>query len=199
MRKNIFGFTTLAIVLFIIPGGVLALGDNFFSVSNPITVKAVDVKEDANDNTRILQERRDEATRAAEKQREAAKKTLLPAQAERMQKATQTRLNVYLKTAALIDQLLQKIQIRIDEARSAGKDVSSAEAALKDAQVKYAQIKTTLDQIQSEKDIAINKETFTQIHQEFLSVNHDLTSIRTDLVRAVNYIKVYGDDSKDMK
>lgn len=110
----------------------------------------------------------------------------------RVRHATGVRWGVLNKAIERSEDLLAKLQIRIEKAKAAGKDVTEAESLMVDAKKSLEDAKAKLEDIESKKDEAINKETFLEIQTQFKAINQNLHTIRINASKIIRILKGFN-------
>lgn len=126
------------------------------------------------------------STKAAELENQRIKNT------ERIRVSVRARWEAYNRLLIHTTTLLDKIQIRIDNAKLAGKDTKSMEIIMADARIRLADAKTKMDEIKSLKETALDKKTFLEVQSRLQAVHKDLNAVRLDVAKIIRTLKFFN-------
>lgn len=110
----------------------------------------------------------------------------------KVRQAAQIRWQVFNRVIQKSENLLDKLQIRIDRAKAAGKDVTAANTAMTDARAKLADAKTILEGIKDMTEKPVDKTAFTTIRSKFKAILEDLHVVRKDAAKIINSLKSFN-------
>lgn len=142
-----------------------------------IIKKASDIRENIKDR---IKERK--ATNSAEKDKKV----------ERVRNAAVVRWEVLNKLVGKSEELLEKLQMRIDRAKKDGKDVTAIENNMADAKLKLNDAKKILSDVSGEKDQAIDKTAFQNIQKQFQTAKKDLNIVHQDAAKIIKGLKSFN-------
>lgn len=111
---------------------------------------------------------------------------------ERVRKSVVARWNVFSKAVTRTENLLEKLQVRIDKAKAAGKDVSAMDAAMSDAKDKLADAESKLASIKDKRETAMSRESFREVHDLFKGIREDLIAIHKDASIIIRNLKSFN-------
>ncbi len=94
----------------------------------------------------------------------------------------------YSKLTFRAGELLDKLQTRIDKAKAAGNNVTSAETAMKDAKARLADANNILSNLKAKKDTAVDKTTFQSLRKQLQTVHKDLNAVRLDGAKIISVL-----------
>lgn len=188
IKTSLLTFAILFFVgLVLIPDGTVSAEEASKTGIRPaaaIRQKIENIKE------KILEKKEDREASVSAKKEQAAL---------RVRQAAIVRWEVLNRAINRSELLLGKLQVRIDKAKSAGKDVTAAEAAMTDAKTKLADAKSRLEALKTKKDTAIDKTTFKQIQNEFRIIQKDLNAIRNDAAKIIRELKAFNAEVREDK
>lgn len=101
----------------------------------------------------------------------------------------------YSKLTLRAGQLLDKLQVRIDKAKTAGNNVTAAETAMTDARAKLADANNILASLKDKKDTAIDKATFQTLRKQLQTVHKDINAVRLDGAKIISSLKGFNSAS----
>lgn len=111
---------------------------------------------------------------------------------QRIRKSVEVRYNVFTRAVNHTEILLSRIQIRIDKAQQAGKDITELNSLMADAKAKLADAKTKLDEIKALKGTAVDKEGFLTIQVKFKEIRQDIHIARQDAAKMIRILKGFN-------
>lgn len=118
---------------------------------------------------------------------------------ERVRKAAIVRYDVHKKAIEKAEKLLGKLQVRIDSAKQAGKDVSEAERLMADAKTKLGSAKAKLASIEGKKGTAMDKAGFQEIQRLLQGIRQDLHVVRQDAAKMISILKGFNSATSEGK
>lgn len=107
-------------------------------------------------------------------------------------KITSKHVDVLARVATAEGKLLDKLQIRIDKASAAGKDVGSASATMTDARVKLADANTKIADLKTKIAAAKTRADFQAIQAGFKVVRDDLIAVKQDASKIIRVLKGFN-------
>lgn len=114
----------------------------------------------------------------------------------KVRNALTSRWNAYNKLVTVAGNLLDKLQIRIDKAKAAGKDVTAATAAMADARIKLADAKSKMDSLKGLLGTNLDKNGFKNAQQTLQAVHKDLNAIRLDAAKIISNLKSFNSEKE---
>lgn len=132
---------------------------------------------------------------------------------EKVRNSVVVRIDVYQKLIGRSEDLINKLQSRVDTAKTAGKDVKDAEVVLADAKLKLADAKTKLSEIEalkikvaevknssaSAQVISLDKQNFKEIQTKFQIIHKDLNAIRLDVAKVIRILGKFNSRNESTK
>lgn len=112
--------------------------------------------------------------------------------AERVRKSVVARWNVFNKAVTRAENLLERLQVRIDAAKTAGKDTAAMESAMSDAKDKLADAKSKIASIKDKRETALSRESFREIHDLFKVIKEDLRAAAKDASVIIRNLKSFN-------
>ena len=110
----------------------------------------------------------------------------------RVRQAATARYTNLKRAVELTERLLKKLQIRIDRAQTAGKDVTEANKLMTEAKAKVADAKTRLARVESMKDQAVDKAGYQEIRTEFNAIRADIHQARLLAAKIIRILKGFN-------
>lgn len=114
----------------------------------------------------------------------------------RVRNALTARWNAYDRLVKLSGQLLDKLQIRINQAKAAGKNTTNAEAAMTDARAKLADAVAKMDAIKPLLGTTMDKNSFMNIQKSLQAIHKDLNMVRLDAAKIISNLKSFNSSTK---
>lgn len=115
----------------------------------------------------------------------------------RVRQVVIARWQVHNRAVILAENLLNKLQERIYNAKAAGKDTAEMESLMADARTKVADAKNKLEDIKGKKDTAVDKETFREIQNSFQEIRRDLQAVRFDAAQIIRLLKGFNSSTSE--
>lgn len=106
------------------------------------------------------------------------------------------RWNAYDRLVNVAGQLLDKLQIRINNAKAAGKNTAMAEAAMTDARAKLADARAKLDGIKASSGTTTDKNTFLNLQKSLQAVHKDLNIVKQDAAKIISTLRSFNASTK---
>lgn len=100
-----------------------------------------------------------------------------------------SRIDAYQRLIKMEEELLNKIQSRIDKAQAGGKDMVEVQFYMKDARARLADAQGKLSEIGAARGDALTKAEFKEIQLKFQIIHKNLNLIRLD---AAKIIRTFG-------
>ncbi len=184
---------TIAIALSVVvalsaTGVVFAEGSNEVRPTNASTSGIRRLEETVKERVTNIKEKVSE-------KRDAKKEAIVT----RVRKAVDARETALSRSLDLAGKILDKLQIRIDAAKNAGKDVTSMSAAMTDARSKLADAKTRLANVDAQKGTAVDKAGFQAIETQFKAIRQDIHAIREDASKIIRTLKSFNSATSEGK
>lgn len=116
---------------------------------------------------------------------------------KRFKKFVEQRINQADKIINREGILLDKLQIRIDAARVAGKDVTELNRLMVDARAKLADAKSRLEAIKTQSAKAEDKTSFKNFGSEFGAIYKDLKDVKVDASQIIRQLKGFNSTTSE--
>lgn len=181
-NKLATGLISLALTAVLLAPGLAGAVErpNFAVTANQVTP----VRSSTTSAVKRLQEKVDDLKAKLAGTREQRVKGLI--------NAVGVRENVMNRLITAGGRLLDKLQVRIDRAQKAGRDVAGMTTLMSDARAKLADAKSILTQIDGQKGTAATKADFTKIHGEFQAARKDIQGVKEDAAKIIRILKGYN-------
>lgn len=135
-----------------------------------------------------LEQRKEEAAKRNEIKTET-REQIKEKVAARVRKAVIIRYEVISKLVGRVEGLLNKLQVKVEEAKADGKDMQAAEDALGRARGKIDSAKVKLADIDSKKDTALERVEFNQIQRIYQGIHQDLKEVHQEVGKVIRVLK----------
>lgn len=179
-------------------GGLVSL--TILMVILPSVVMAEEIKESPFSTIRRIPETAknfiEQRFKNGTKSDEVKKTTLQQAKNVALRNSVNVRFEVLTRALGRTEGLVEKVQVRLDTATSEGKDITKATVALEEANGNLISARSTLALIESEKEIAVNKDDYVKIHAQFQQVQKSLNLVRQSLVKTIIMAKDLNPEKK---
>lgn len=146
------------------------------------------LKEQIATNRGALKETREDLR---EKQKEVGEITR-EKRVARVRQAVKARWNVLSRATQRAEILLNKLQVRVNEAKTAGKDVTIAEQAMVDAQAKLADAKSRLAGLKDKENTAVDKAGFQSVQSQFQAIRQDLKAVSRNGAKIISTLRGFN-------
>lgn len=127
---------------------------------------------------------------------EVKKTTLQQAKNVALRNSVNVRFEVLTRALGRTEGLVNKVQIRLNTAKSEGKDITKATVALEEAKVNLNDARSILALIKSEKETAVTKDDYVKIHAQFQQAQKSLNLVRQSLVKTIIMAKDLNPEKK---
>lgn len=164
----------LIAIILVIPSGVLAQGNS--SVGNQVR---------QNVQEKIQQQVANVKDKMASNQGTEKEKVLA-----RVRVAARVRVGIFNRAIGLSERLLNRIQLRINKAQAAGKDIAELNRLMSEAKTSLENAKTTLVGINGEQ--TVDKAGFEAIKAKFKAIRQDLQTVRQDAAKMIKILKGFN-------
>lgn len=114
---------------------------------------------------------------------------------ERLRQAVISRYENISRLITKSEELLNKLQERINLAKQAGKNTAEAEKWMNDARLKLNSAKTKLSAIEGKKGNPVNKVDFRNLQLAYQSIHKDLNTVRIDAAKIISNLKAFNSAS----
>lgn len=118
---------------------------------------------------------------------------------ERVRKSVGVRVDAYNRIIGHAEKILDKLQLRIDKAKQAGKDMTEAQVLMSEARAKVVDAKAKLADIESKKGTAMDKASFLQIQRQFQAIQQDLKGIKRDASGIISILRGFNSATSEGK
>lgn len=178
------GLVSLTILMVILPSVVMA---EEIKESSSLTISRIPetVKN-------FIEQRFKNGTKLAE----VKKTTLQQAKNVALRNSVNVRFEVLTRALGRTEGLVNKVQIRLNTAKSEGKDITKATVALEEAKVNLNDARSILALIKSEKETAVTKDDYVKIHAQFQQAQKSLNLVRQSLVKTIIMAKDLNPEKK---
>lgn len=112
----------------------------------------------------------------------------------RVRNSLKARWDAYDKLVVRSGLLLDKLQIRIDKAKAAGKDTKDMDKQMTDARAKLADARTKLDGLKSLIGTNLDKNGFKDAQKTLQAVHKDLNAVRLDAAKIIKNLRSFNSE-----
>lgn len=192
MKKNIFLIllTVFAFALFAQTITVFAEDSSNSSAANSKSVQAQLLEKIKNEKERIASK---VADKKETKEQEREKKVV------KVRVSIANRVRNHERLINQTENLLSKLQVRIDKAKAAGKDTTEMEKLMADAKLKLADAKQKLSEIDTHKTVTTDKAGFEALQKKFKVVWDDLKAVKEDASKIIRTLKGFNSATSEGK
>jgi hypothetical protein len=118
---------------------------------------------------------------------------------KRIRNSITVRWNAYSKLLTRSGQLLDKLQIRIDKAKTAGKDTTEVVNAMTDARAKLADAKSKMETLKGLLGTDLDKNGFKEAQKNLQAVHKDLNIVKQDASKIIRNLKSFNSEKDSTK
>ncbi|MDD2823082.1 MAG: hypothetical protein PHQ59_03285 [Candidatus Daviesbacteria bacterium] len=118
---------------------------------------------------------------------------------KRVRNSITARVNAYTKLASRSGQLLDKLQVRIDRAKDAGKDTTDSVNAMRDARAKLADAQSKLTSLKALVGTDLDKNGFREAQKTLQAVHKDLNIVKQDASKIIRNLKSFNSNKSSTK
>lgn len=174
---------------------VFAMASSAFAVES-LTASSDQATSGAIKNERLEVKSRSEAVKNTALERRESKREEVVL---RVRNSVGVHVKVLDRAIGLAAKILDKLQLRIDRAKEAGKDVTSITALMTDARSKLADATTRLGTITTKKDQAVDKATFRSMELELKTIRKDIQVVKQDASKIIRQLKEFNSSTSSAK
>ena len=186
MHKLLLGIILISASIILVPVLVEAGEPQYPPSLKPTSTSGIKQLEDQFDGK--LREVRQKVEERIEGKKERVEAT----RTARVKNSIQVREGVFARAVSLVERILDRLQMRIDKAKEAGKDVTQMAGLMSDARAKLADAKTRLEGIKSKRGTVTDKSGFKDLQTEFQAIRRDIHGARENAARIIRELKGFN-------